>query len=189
MDRYCLPDNYKHRLSNSFFDDTPFKDEYQDEVYAKAKEILLKQGYSSVLDIGTGSGFKLIKYFDKYRTYGVDLDPTLVFLRKEYPNKSWGNFNSIQGKHDLVICSDIIEHIPYPDEFLKKILNLDFEEIIFSTPDRDSLYKDSLGEPSNPAHVREWNMSEFRCYLNKFFNVEHQEKYEPNTQIVICTKK
>jgi hypothetical protein len=190
MDRYCLPDDYRHRLDNSFFDDTPYKDEYQDEVYEEAKNILLNNNYSSVLDIGTGSGFKLLKYFNDYRTFGVDVEPTITFLRHQYPEKEWGNFESISGSFNLAICSDVIEHIPEPDEFIESILALDFDKIIFSTPDRNSMYGEgNLGEPSNTAHVREWTMSEFYCYLSRHFNVENQLKFHPNTQFIVCTKK
>ncbi len=190
MDRYCLPDDYNHRLDNSFFDDTPYKDEYQDEVYAEAKKIVLNNKYTSILDIGTGSGFKLLKYFSEYRTLGIDVEPTITFLRHQYPEKEWGDFDSISESYNLAICSDVIEHVTDPDEFIASINNLDFDKIIFSTPDRDSMYgAGTIGEPLNSAHVREWTMSEFYCYLSRHFMIEYQLKVEPNTQILVCTKK
>ena len=44
------------------------------------------QKNSTVLDIGTGSGFKLLKYFNNYDTIGMDLTPTVNWLKSKYPN-------------------------------------------------------------------------------------------------------
>ena len=190
MDKYCLPDDYVHRNENAFFDDTPYRDEYQDEVYQAALEQACTFVDCRVLDIGTGSGFKLMKYFKDFNTTGVDIEPTLSFLKNKYPSRYWASFEDITGYYDLVICSDVIEHIPDADEFLQNILSIDFETIVFSTPDRESMYGGkSYGPPNNPAHVREWTMKEFNCYISKYFYVLNHIKVIPNTQICICRKK
>ena len=42
--------------------------------------------FSTVYDIGCGSGFKLIKYLGHYETVGFDVEPTVSFLAgAEYP--------------------------------------------------------------------------------------------------------
>jgi len=191
MDKYCLPDNYSARLDNSYFDDTPYKDEYQDEVYATARVYLDQKNLKSVLDIGTGSGYKLMKYFKDCVTAGVDLEPTVAFLKSKYPTRKWGSISDFQGYWGMIICSDVIEHIPDPDEFLDTIAAMDFKSVVFSTPDRGTLYggAENLGMPSNPAHVREWNMAEFSCYIEKRFRIKLTIKIQPNTHMLICTKK
>ena len=191
MDKYCLPDDYLARLENSYFDDTPYRDEYQDEVYSTAKKMFTDMEMRSVLDIGTGSGYKLMKYFKEFNTMGADLEPTLTFLRNKYPDRQWGTLDDLPSWWDMIICSDVLEHISDPDAFLDLILQKNFAVAVFSTPDRDSLYHGpgNLGMPSNPAHVREWTMPEFLCYMKKKFYVLKQIKIEPNTQIIICQKK
>ena len=189
MDKYCLPDKYVHRTENTFFDDTPFTDEYQYEVYDVAFKTVVNHNFNSILDIGTGGGYKLIKYFSDYNTLGIDIEPTLSFLRTKYPDRNWGKFEDIDSEFDLVICSDVIEHIPEPDGFIKNILELEFKMIVFSTPDRDTLYGGvTVGPPSNTAHVREWTINEFFCYISKYFKIVNQYKFEPNTQVVLCKK-
>jgi SAM-dependent methyltransferase len=194
MDVYCLPDNYSHRLNNAYFDDTSFKDEYQDDVYDAAEATLKENDFKSIVDIGTGSGFKLIKHFDKYDTFGIDLEPTVTFLRRQYPEKKWGGLHElpVDGRYDVFICSDVIEHIPEPNGFLEELLKYDFKKIVFSTPDKLHMYSGlQLGMPSNTAHVREWDMIEFNKYLSKYFVIEKHFKSNEgsNTQIAICSKK
>lgn len=189
MDKYCLPDIYNHRLNNSFFDDTPYKDEYQNEVYSEAKRLTVQMEYKTILDIGTGSGFKLIKFFKEYDTTGIEIEPTLSWLKNKYPDRIWKSPDELQGEYDVVICSDVIEHIQYPDKFLEKINQLSFKVAVFSTPDRSTMYSgQNFGPPLNPAHIREWNMDEFFCFVGKYFRIINQLKYLPNTQVIVCTK-
>lgn len=48
---------YRHRLANRFFDDTPLKDEWQKEVYERSAAHAREHGFTSVIDVGCGSGF------------------------------------------------------------------------------------------------------------------------------------
>ena len=88
-DRYCIKDGYTARINNRFFDDTPLKDEWQKEVYEKARELADSFGLNSVLDIGTGSGFKLLKYFSDKTTLGIDVRRTVLWLKRAYPDRNW----------------------------------------------------------------------------------------------------
>ncbi len=190
---YFLPTNYSARLNNSFFDDTPYKDEYQDDVYLYAKNILVKDNLTTILDIGTGSGYKLVKYFNEFDTLGVDLEPTLSFLKKNYPNNNWCSFEDINSTKtfDIIICSDVIEHIPNPTEFLYLINKLNFNGLILSTPNKTNMYGyEHIGPPENGAHVREWNPTEFNNYISSIFNVkDHYMPVNSNTQLIFCEKK
>lgn len=190
FENYCLPENYNHRLNNSFFDDTPYKDEYQDCVYSKAKEIVIKNKYKSIGDIGTGSGYKLIKYFDNYDTIGIDLEPTLSWLKNNYPFKKWSTMDDLKETNmDIIICSDVIEHIPDLNSFMLELVSLNFNKIIISTPDKQAMYgHNHIGPPANLSHVREWNQLELNKYISKFLNIEEQVAFI-NTQIVVCSKK
>lgn len=193
MENYCLPENYRHRLDNQFFDDTPYQDQYQDEVYSLAKKISDSQKYNKIIDIGTGSGFKLVKYFDNAYTIGVDLEPTISFLKKTYPNKNWCDLSDIDKntEFDLVICSDVIEHIPEPNSFIEEINKINFKKVLFSTPERLTMYGfNQQGPPVNTAHVREWTMDELKEYIGRFYNIEnHYKELNSNTQMILCTKK
>lgn len=171
MKDYCIKPGYTHRDSVPHFDDTPFKDEFQDEVYQYARQAYKGGG---VIDLGCGSGFKLMKHFRYATTLGLELEPTLSFLRKTYPDRTWMMPGSqVPGGGALLICSDVIEHVEDPDQILDYMLAINPKCIVISTPDRDELQIDTQnGPPRNIHHVREWTCSEFLEYLSSRFVVE-----------------
>jgi hypothetical protein len=174
-ENYFIHSGYKPRLENAFFDDTDFEGEWQDEVYQFANEIAGREQLASVCDVGCGSAFKLMKYFPEIQTIGLDLEPTVRKLRNKYPNRRWLVCDfSIPPPFspDLVICSDVIEHLADPNQLLEFVGNLRPRYIIFSTPDRNLFRIGSHnGPPRNPAHVREWSMPQFRAYIETRFEV------------------
>lgn len=189
MDRYCIKDGYKPRLWNRFFDDTPLTDEWQKEVYERARELTDQHGFQSVLDIGTGSGYKLLKYFGDRETLGVDLPRTVSWLRRTYPNRQWSDRFEPHLGFDLVICADVIEHIPEPDEVLHLIELCQPKCAVISTPDRSLLKRGHDGPPGNKAHVREWAFEEFAQYIGRRFPVtEHVISNRQQATQMVVTK-
>lgn len=173
---YCIKEGYRHREHTQYFNDTAMTDEWQREVYLVAKHLVDKYSYESILDIGCGSGFKLMKHFSDKRTIGIDLPQTVTFLRRKYPDRDWreSNFSrpwSHEEPVDLVIASDIIEHLADPDELMTYLAATRTKLVVISTPERDMLANGQDGPPANPAHVREWNFPEFRRYVETSFDV------------------
>jgi SAM-dependent methyltransferase len=175
VDRYCMPDDYTARKENVFFDDTPFADEWQDEVYAYARRLARRHRLKSVLDLGTGSGFKLMKHFPNLKTLGIDEPPTVEYLRKKYPKRGWEGIGEPRPGYELLICADVIEHLPDPDVIIDYIRACAPRMIVFSTPDRSLLDRRFFGgPPENESHCREWTKGEFANYLGKNFAIlEH----------------
>ena len=191
---YSIYDGYTHRTMISYYNDTENSDEWQKEVYQIARLLFDKYSLKSVFDFGCGSGFKLLQNFSDADIIGVDLEPTVQFLKKEYPEHSWhvSDFNAPPvDSVDLIICSDIIEHLLDPDELLAYINKIDSQFIVFSTPCRDLLPVGKDGPPFNPAHVREWNQAEFNDYIGKHFDIIYQSISNPfqATQLVICKRR
>jgi 2-polyprenyl-3-methyl-5-hydroxy-6-metoxy-1,4-benzoquinol methylase len=173
---YHIKQNYNHRSEIVYFDDTSLKDEWQNEVYQFSRKIYDNNNYSSVIDFGCGSGYKLIKYFSDVNTIGIDLKPTVTFLKNKYPHKQWTTeLYSVQNA-DIFIASDVIEHMDNPDVLIEIIKKIKPKEIILSTPDRNlqvlNLGHPENGPPVNKFHVREWNMNEFNSYIGSHFNIE-----------------
>lgn len=80
--KYHIKRGYKHRRESIFFDDTSLTDECQKEVYELAHYYCEKDGFRNVLDIGCGSGYKLMKYFKEFNTIGSDIETTFQYLRE-----------------------------------------------------------------------------------------------------------
>ena len=187
---FFIKSAYSSRLNVPDFDDTQNRDEWQKEVYEYAEHVFKMNNLTSVLDIGTGSGYKLIKHFDKVKTLGIELPTTVKFLKEKYPHKTWtDNFSPVTG-YDLIITSDVIEHMKNPNELLDLIKKCESKFIIISTPERDVIHgKEHCGPPLNPHHFREWNKSEFFNYIKShgFEVVDHfiSNPYTA-TQLILC---
>lgn len=190
---YCIHPSYTPRLDYNQWDDTSYKDEWQKAVYQYADMIAKGTNFKSVVDIGCGSGYKLIEYLGHMRTIGVELEPNYSFCKSTYPEREWllSDLHTLPSiTPDLVVCSDVIEHFVDPDMLLAYIKKLKPRVCIISTPDRDMMVQrynvNPDGPPINVHHVREWNMSEFNAYMREHFTVvEHHRAGE--TQIITCT--
>lgn len=199
---YNIIKNYVINSNPTHHDDTMFKDDYQNEVYEYSKKLLDENNFSKVIDFGCGSGYKLIKYFNDKETVGIETEPCLSFLKKEYPNKTWVNsgepersFSDFKDSCDILICSDVIEHMINPDELMKNIKKFNFKYLVISTPDRSVLRKIPgflncwEGPPVNTGHVREWAFDEFDKFLHNYFESVtgfHCQKLNPETMFFVC---
>jgi hypothetical protein len=189
---YFIHDGYEHRFHPQFYDAMANSDEWQNEVYAFAQEIANRNHLKSVADIGCGSGFKLLKYFYNSTTIGLEVPETCARLRKRYPHRQWvvTDFSAVEPlKADLVIVSDVIEHVADPDALLSYIVRMAPLYVVISTPDRNLLRMGTHnGPPLNPTHLREWSMMELHAYASEFFDiVEHFISYAPQgTQCLLA---
>lgn len=193
---YCIKRGYTARTTALHFDDTGATDEGQKEVYIAASCIMRMHDLERVLDVGCGSGFKLIKYMGHYETAGVDVPSTYGFLIENYPDKIWystKSFDYTTAHPDIVVCADAIEHVANPDRLLdciKSIRELKF--VVFSTPERDMCRgRYHYGPPGNPTHYREWNAQEFHDYISQHFSIlSHQiSSIKQSTQMIVCAPK
>jgi SAM-dependent methyltransferase len=187
---YYIHEGYQIRTSPSYFDDTMLEDQWQLEVYKFAREIFDRDSLATVTDVGCGSGFKLIKFFWDVKTVGIDVQNTLAFLRNKWPERRWiDGALPFTEQSDLVILSDVIEHVYQPDELLKSVQGMNPKQIVISTPDRNLLRVGTFnGPPQNPTHIREWSFIEFRAYIDQWFKVTEHFISNPAqaTQCILC---
>lgn len=66
-------------------------DEWQREVYLTAANLMRSNLLRTVYDIGCGSGYKTVHYLGEFDTTGFDLERTVLFLKKTYPDRKWGS--------------------------------------------------------------------------------------------------
>ena len=112
MSKFEIKRGYFHRKKYTHFSDTDNSEEWQKEVYHEAENTAKINNYKKIIDVGCGSGYKLIKYFGgNYDTVGIEVEDTYSYLVKKYPKYQWLNGESIDYstlKADMVIISDVI---------------------------------------------------------------------------------
>jgi hypothetical protein len=57
--RYCIAKEYCHRNEAVYYDTTSSADEFQREVYLHAKEIMERENFSVIYDVGCGSALSI----------------------------------------------------------------------------------------------------------------------------------
>jgi hypothetical protein len=191
---YGIRSDYTHRREISYFDDTTLEDEWQKEVYLRAAKLMAEDALSTLIDVGCGSAFKLMNYLGQYETLGLDVPETVAFLKEKYPARAWG-VSDFDGPRplaaDLVICSDVIEHVSDPIALMKSIQSIAKKWIVLSTPDRDLVYPENspfhFGPPQNTTHIREWNFGEFGSFINEFVEIDEHiiSNAEQATQMIV----
>lgn len=181
MNNYFIKDFYTVNLTDAGsvvqkYTQVPADTDYQVSVYEYAAKQVRRLAISSVLELGCGSGYKLVKYIFPHckDITGVDQSHAVEFLKKSHKVGTWlvDNFDnsSLENprKYDLILAVDVIEHLVYPEKLLDKIKLHSHQgtHIIISTPERDKVRgKDSFGPPENKKHVREWNTDEFKRFI------------------------
>ena len=176
-----LPDAYQARIDSDYFDDTlsiRTDTVFQPELYPMAERLLAGTGRTRLVDVGCGIGKKLAASSAPEKL-GIDIGANIAHCRMAHPDAAqWVELDlghpvpaSIAqpiGPRDVVICSDVIEHIPDPRHLLAFLAQC-FRQgalVITSTPDRVLVRgADHLGPPPNKAHVREWALAEYRALL------------------------
>lgn len=153
---------------------------FQDQVYRWAAR-LVRSGEvgSTVVDIGCGSGHKLVRHVAPVtdRWLGVDQPSGIATATATFPDGRWlavdlatdDAWAELDAQHpDLVLCADVIEHLTDPHLLLARLRALAGPDgrVLLSTPDRARLDDASpLGPPRNPRHIREWSRDEMELLL------------------------
>jgi len=142
-----------------------------------------------ILDIGCHQGnlvfdiakrHKEIFGMTKVKIQGIDIDDTFISFcidRKEYFKSKYENCNFLkkdfiqwitEEKYSLIICSEVIEHIPEPKPFLDKIYSLlmDGGYLIMTTPPKRSSVFTSLISLAKATFFKRGNDSKKKLELD-----------------------
>lgn len=163
---------------------------FQFPVYQYLCTYLRNTDIKKVIDIGCGVGRKLV-YVNKQnpdvKIIGIDQEDPIKYCKSTYSFGEWysDDFENSQLstdiKSELIICSDVIEHLINPDlllNYIKSKLEVN-GVVIISTPERDALRGKNCNYSPNIHHIREWNFKEFEKYLESrgFEVIDHFLQY------------
>ena len=149
---------------------------HQRAVYRLARRLAQDLGTRRVIDVGCGLATKLMAFFDsEYDLIGLDQESAVEMCRQMHDRGTFIGVNlldtsdiaSLRQTADLVICSDVIEHVEDPDVLLALLRNLARGDarVVISTPERVALHGPDVVSPTNPVHIREWSRDELATYL------------------------
>lgn len=174
---FCLPEEYVTRSDQVLYNDTPSNLVYQPDIYQLAGYLATRANLKWIIDVGCGSAGKLASLAQQFSVIGIDSQVGIDMARQSIPEANLIVYDLETGLPDLpdeimnislVICSDVIEHLQNPYLLMGKLAELSTKVpyIIISTPDRDRArgWLDN-GPPANPAHVMEWNGTEFLRFM------------------------
>ena len=151
---------------------------YQLPVYRYVEGLMRRFDVSAVADLGCGVATKLATLHAAHpevEFIGADQPEAIRYCREHYRFGSWFETNlaappakDLEGPEvDLVICSDVIEHVPHPthvlDHIKARLSSAGYA--VLSTPERDALRGVHCNASPNLEHVREWNFTELEAFL------------------------
>lgn len=221
---FCLKNGYQSRLRPDYFVDSCEEHDgivWQPDVYNLAAELGALTGCSKIIDIGCGRGQKLVRLHPRFDIVGIDSGVNIQYCRQTYSCGRWIEWDfelpacpPIDNEtlsQSAIVCSDVVEHLLDPSHLLGYIRSwLEHSPIaVLSTPERDlTRGAGDNGPPGNPAHVREWNVDEFKrllaaanvgmtyCGLTRSNNRDYREQTivciaqkESSEAVAACAKK
>ena len=126
-----------------------------------------KRPRGTLLDVGCGDGLISCLLAEKgFEVKGIDIEKEGVRLAQRKCSSvafEVKDVFEINEQFDYLLASEVIEHLPNPNEFLQKIKDLFRKEALITTPKRN-YYKEL-----DPYHFREYSIFEFESLLEKYF--------------------
>jgi SAM-dependent methyltransferase len=165
---------------------------YQYHAYRAALALARRRGARTVVDLGCGVATKLNRFFGaEFEIVGVDQPAAIEVCRRRFERGTYIAENFEQPAFalaraveqvDLLICSDVIEHLEDPDlllDYVRRVVT-PAAAIVLTTPDRVALLGPDALAPVNPAHIREWSCDEFARYVDsRGFEVLEHRRFPP----------
>ncbi|AKB73992.1 SAM-dependent methyltransferase [Methanosarcina lacustris Z-7289] len=154
---------------------------------------------NSVIDIGCGEGF-IINCLNRPDITGVDISKKALDIAKQknpgcnFCTGSVYDLSFKESSFDLVIATEILEHLENPEEALQEIGRISSSYCLFSVPNEpyfrtmNFIRGKNLKRYGNDIeHVQNWSSREFVKLLETYFDVVEVKKPFPWT-MVLCRK-
>lgn len=136
----------KRQLSTNFAKHTsknPIQKALIRNFYSKFFSLIKPIKPESILDVGCGEGFSLVQLKQKgvgKKLEGVEYSKTAIALGKKVDPKLIIKFGTVydlpykNNSFDLILCTEVLEHLDDPGKALSEILRVSKRHILFSVP-------------------------------------------------------
>ncbi len=189
MSRALTTDNFKKHTVKSSLKKFSFLQRFLiDNFYGVLLREIEKLSPNSILDAGCGEGFtlhKLEKAKIGKKLFGFDfLDKAILIGKKQYPmlNLKQGDIYHIDAKantYDVVICSEVLEHLERPEEALKELVRVSKKYVVLSVPHEPYFMMGNLLRGKNIKrlgndieHIQHWTNKNFVKFVSKHLTVK-----------------
>lgn len=178
MTKTSLPTNFvKHTSKN------PIQKFLINNFYSSLISLIKPLSPKTVLDVGCGEGFtmdKLVKSEIGEKIEGVEYSKDALTLGKKlFPNLAFkeGSIYKLpykDGSFDLVVCTEVLEHLEEPSKALKEMLRVSKKYLAISVPNEPLFMLSNLLRGKNlskfgndEGHINHWSPLSLKKYLKK----------------------
>jgi len=142
----------------------------------------------SIADVGCGPGYLIRYVYDRYgyrKLVGFDFSEKVLEIACEMcPESNFHRhdiYEPLEGKFDLLFCTEVLEHLAYPQNALDKILE-NATNVVLSVPNgRTDTYS---------GHVNYWSLESWNVFLEPHQNLwQIDAKYACNDENILTTLK
>ena len=153
----------------------------------------------SILDVGAGEGFTLEMFRQKHiakKLEGIEyMDEALKLAKKIHPKVKIikGDIYKLPYKansFDLIICTEVLEHLEYPEKALIELKRVTRKYLIVSVPNEPLFTiqrilrgKNILKLGAHPEHIQHWTPTSFEKLIAKHYTVKDAKTPLPWTMI------
>lgn len=165
----------------------------------RIKGLMNKIKANNFLEVGcnVGSAVEAARRLGLNST-GIEIDSEAVTIaKKEYPkckfiSTSAEEYSKHGEKYDLVFCTEVIEHVPNPNEFVEALYNLVAPGglLFMTTPDAGHLRRTKIfihwNEVKPPEHIFWYDKNSIKQLLqNKGFNrIDYRLNLKPGIKLL-----
>jgi ubiquinone/menaquinone biosynthesis C-methylase UbiE len=190
-------DKYQSRNYKKYNSKNPLMGMALSNFIKDLKDIVVSLGnINNAIDVGCGEGF-VIDCLDLPAITGVDISKNALRVAKDKNLKcnlctgSIYNLSFKKSSFDLVIATEVLEHLKEPDSALKEIRRVSKNYCIFSVPNEpyfrtmNFLRGKNLTRLGNDLeHVQNWSSGEFVKLIKTYFDIVEVRRPFPWTMIL-----